>query len=111
MRGEISGLGSPLKSALWKHAGNMGEGIDGIHALEALGEAFLRNMNHRALGVTLWRGDAAMLQSKASFLSHLPVIAQLKSGEAIETMKKATSIDRNDQEAQRRSRSCRGGGQ
>ena len=80
MRGEISGLGSPLKSALWKHAGNMGEGIDGIHALEALGEAFLRNMNHRALGVTLWRGDAAMLQSKAGFLSHLPVIAQLKSG-------------------------------
>ena len=39
-----------LKSALWKHAGNMGEGIDGIHALGAL-------------------GDAAMLQIKANFLS------------------------------------------
>ena len=86
MRGEIRGLGAPLKSSLWKLAGNMGEGIDGIHALEALGEAFLKSMNQRALGVTLWRDDAAMLQSKASFLSHLPGIAQLKSGKAIETL-------------------------
>ena len=51
MRGEISGLGSPLKSSLLEHAGNMGEGIDGIHALEALGEVFLESMNQRALGV------------------------------------------------------------
>ena len=102
MRNEIRGLGLPLKSSLWKPAGN----------LQALGEVFLKSMNQRALGVTRWRGDAAMLQSKAGFLSHLPVIAQLKSGKAIETTgRKATSIDRNDQEAQRRSRSCRGGGQ
>ena len=51
MRGEIRDIGVPLKSSFWKLAGNMGEGIDGIHALEALGEVFLKSMNQRALGV------------------------------------------------------------